>query len=145
DAGTLLTITGVISGPGDLNKVGVGTVVLGTGANTYTGQTNVNAGVLNVQAAASLGLAGANVTVTNGTTLQVQGAITIPGKALTLNGAGFGNTNNSALPQGALVVNATATVWTGSITLTGTVGPTGLTAGNVPLLTGSSTSSVIGA
>jgi autotransporter-associated beta strand protein len=44
-AGTTLTVSKALSGPGDLVKNGAGTVALG-GTNTYTGSTFVNAGIL---------------------------------------------------------------------------------------------------
>jgi autotransporter-associated beta strand protein len=46
-AGTTLTGNGIISGTGDVNKNGAGTLVL-AGNNTYSGVTNVNAGTLQV-------------------------------------------------------------------------------------------------
>ncbi len=46
-AGTTLTDNGVISGTGNLNKIGAGTLVV-AGNNTYSGVTNVNAGTLQV-------------------------------------------------------------------------------------------------
>src|SRR5262249_20928094 len=48
DAGAL-TQGGVMSGPGDLTKVGGGTLVLNQ-ANTFFGQTNINNGVVQVTA-----------------------------------------------------------------------------------------------
>ena len=44
DAGNL-TVSGIVSGTGSLNKSGAGTLTL-TAANTYTGNTTVTAGTL---------------------------------------------------------------------------------------------------
>ena len=114
DAGTTLTqTTGIISGPGDLTKVGVGTLVLNA-VNTYVGASNINAGVVNVQNSNGLGLSlGNSVVVGTGATLQL--SANVGGKALTLNGTGFGNVG--ALPQGALSGQANNAVWSGTILL----------------------------
>lgn len=52
--GTTLTWNGAIGGKGELRKQGAGTLVLG-GANTYQGDTRVEAGTLQVSADANLG------------------------------------------------------------------------------------------
>gem|GEM_PF-5391912 len=49
-----VTVPSIIAGAGALEKVGPGTLVL-TGANTYTGGTKVNGGVLSVASNAALG------------------------------------------------------------------------------------------
>src|SRR4029077_3248668 len=61
--GTVSSIIGTTSGA--LTKNGTGTWTL-FGANTYTGATTVNAGVLNVQNATALGLTTAGTTVNSG-------------------------------------------------------------------------------
>ena len=63
------TISGVISGPGGLAKLGSGTLIM-SGANTYTGATNVQAGALNVT-----GSLASSVTVESGASLGGTGAI----------------------------------------------------------------------
>ena len=70
-----LTITGVISGAGNVTTNGAGTLSL-PNANTYTGTTTVSAGTVNIANATSLGTAAGNTTI-GAATLQVQGGITV--------------------------------------------------------------------
>jgi autotransporter-associated beta strand protein len=63
-----LTITGQVSGAGNLNKVGDGVVQLAT-ANSYTGKTDIQAGVLSVSANGALGKD--DTTVEQGATLNL--------------------------------------------------------------------------
>ena len=142
DAGTTLTLSGVISGPADLTKVGVGTIVLSNNANSYFGETTLaaGAGILQATAANALGQAGSGVVVQSGATLEIQGTITVPSKPLTLNGTGFGNYGGQ--PLGAFAVSANNNTWVGNVTL---VGATTLTSGsNVPLLSPSNAGTAIG-
>ena len=123
DAGTTLTDNGVITGGGNLTKLGQGTLVLNQN-NTFVGNTVVSAGIVNVQNANGLGLptvAGGSVTVSSGASLQLQ--TTVSGKTVSLNGTGFGNTagQSSALPEGALVNLANNNTWAGNILLNGTL------------------------
>ena len=79
-----------LGGGGGLTKATAGTVVLG-GNNTYTGQTSVNAGILNVRGTNGLGANGpGNETfVASGAQLQTQGNITIGDEKLYLSGTGI--------------------------------------------------------
>jgi fibronectin-binding autotransporter adhesin len=103
-----LTVSSVVGG-GALVKQGAGVLTL-TGANTYTGATNINAGVLNIQNATALGTAAGGTTVASGAALQTQGGITVTGEALTLNGTGTSN-------DGALRNISGNNTWTGGVTL----------------------------
>ena len=91
-----LTFSGIISGTGDVTKLGAGILTF-TNINTYTGQTFVNAGTLTVDGAVSG--AGGLVTVANGATL---------------NGSGFLNRNVTVSSGGSL---AASLVITGQVTV----------------------------
>ena len=67
--GNNATLSGAISGPGTLTKIGAGTFML-TGASTYTGPTNVNAGILSVN-----GSLASTVFVNSGGTLMGNGSV----------------------------------------------------------------------
>ena len=83
EAGTL-TISGVISGDDDLQKDGPGTLILDA-ANTYTGVTRVLEGSLHLRNDLALGSTAAGTELRGGTTLVLEGGITI-GENLTLVG-----------------------------------------------------------
>ncbi len=82
------TVNGVLAGAVNLNKTTAGTVTL-AGANTYSGTTNVGAGVLDVTgslASTAIGI-GDSVAATDGT-LAVVGNALAAGTAITFNTAG---------------------------------------------------------
>ncbi len=134
NAAAPLTISGVVSGAGALG-VDAGQVFL-TGANTYTGGTNIWGGTLSISSDANLGAASGNINfVYNGilqtlTNLSTSRNITIGynnaawidasnGSQLTLNGTLSGNSNY-------LAFTSTGTPG-GTVTLTGNNTYTGTT------------------
>ena len=108
-----VTVNDVIAtGTGTLTKDGTGTLILNA-ANTYTGATTVNAGVLNLQNATGLGTIAAGTTVTSGAALQLQGGIVVGNETLSLNGTGISN-------DGALRNISGNNSWAGTITINST-------------------------
>jgi autotransporter-associated beta strand protein len=116
-AGTT-TITGNVAGAQGITKNGSGTLNLWPGlASSYTGPTQLNAGITDINGTSSLGAASAPVTVSGGATLVVAGAaggITVP-QPMTLSGYGVGGPVPGSL-QGALEVMDNS-VLTGGMTL----------------------------
>src|SRR5258708_32164859 len=71
--GTQDTLSGIISGPGDLTVSGGGTLLL-TDTNTYTGGTTVQAGsTIEIQSSSNLGSISSTVTLNSGTLETTQG------------------------------------------------------------------------
>ena len=77
------TYSGAISGSGAVTKSGAGTVTL-TQANSYTGQTEIYEGELDIQNSSALGSATAGTEVFNGAVLGLQGGITVANESLHL-------------------------------------------------------------
>jgi len=77
----------VISGSGNLTKVGLGTLTL-TGANSYTGLTTVSAGELDLNTPGSQSVVG-NLTVSGGTAKLLQASQIASGKNLVVSGGTF--------------------------------------------------------
>jgi autotransporter-associated beta strand protein len=106
----ILEANGVISDSGDLIVQGSGTKVL-TGNNSYSGQTTVEGGVLQIESNNALGGTAAGTTVEYGASLAMAGDITTPaGETLSLTGSGVGGV-------GALVSVDGDNTWQGDITL----------------------------
>lgn len=85
--GTLDTSTGTtyyagpISGSGALNKTGTGKLVL-AGASTYTGETVLSQGTLEIRHAQALGSADGRTRAVSGTRVELAGGVTVSGELL---------------------------------------------------------------
>ena len=91
---TTLTISGIITSSGTLNKAGAGTLTLG-GINTYSGTTNVDAGIVRVANAYGLGATGNGTVVDDGAALEFfnnsGNTIQFRAEPVTINGTGISN------------------------------------------------------
>ena len=130
NSSTSLILSGIISGPGTLTKIGDGTLTL-TGINTYNGGTILSGGILQVSQDANLGAAGGPLTFSGGT-LQAAGALTssrtlvvlVPLVPVALGGGTFDTGPFASVFSGDLFGNGTFTQQgTGSLTLNGDGSP----------------------
>ena len=107
-AGKTVTISAVIAGTSGLRKLGTGTLIL-DGANTYTGTTAVNAGILRLTNASALG-GSTTLSMTDTTRLELAGGLTFgTGSTITINGSGGANF------AGSLQSASGANVWAGNV------------------------------
>ena len=156
NAGEQLVLSGTTSGSAGITKTGAGTLVL-SGANTYTGVTQVAVGVLLGNGDGSFGASGAGsgTTVADGAALQLQGSITVASESLTLNGAGINgsgalrNLSGANTWGGPIVLVSDATIDSGAVgqplTLAGPIGgAAGLTKVGAGTLTLSGSNSYTG-
>jgi autotransporter-associated beta strand protein len=127
-------LSGAISGPGALQKIGAGTLAL-LGTNTFTGGVDVLAGTLGVGGPSALGSGALNLS--DGTTLQILAANLNIANAVALLGAdpnidtGANNVTMSGVISGP---GALTKLGTGSLILTGMNTYTGATAVNAGAL-----------
>ncbi len=140
------TVAGVLgNGSGGVTKNGTGTLTL-SAANTYTGVTTINNGVVAAGNAAALGATGSG-TVVNGGTLDLNGQA-VGAEPVTLNGTGFASggavingSGTAASLSGAVTLGSASSLGgTGDMTLSG-----GITGGAFTLTkTGSGTTTLSG-
>ncbi len=144
------TIGSELTGSAQLTKTDLGTLVL-TGANSYTGGTAINGGMLQVSNDANLGGAAGGITLDGGT-LHTTGSfgsaravdfagnggiITDPGTTLTLNGvlSGIGMLTKSG--AGTLALTADSSGYTGTTSVeAGTLSVNGSLCGDVNVRAG---------
>jgi filamentous hemagglutinin family protein len=137
--GNNVTFATALGGPGSLTKQGAGTLSLG-GANSYSGGTTVNAGILRLASGASLA-AGSALTLNGGTfdlngNNQAVGALSGAGGAITL-GNGTLTAGDSSSTILASVISGTGGLTkqgSGTLNLTGNSTYTGSTAVNAGTL-----------
>jgi fibronectin-binding autotransporter adhesin len=109
-SGQTLTIAGIISGSSTLTEVDTGTLTL-SGANTYTGATNIQNGTLALAATGALP-SGTAVTLGSGTT---SGILDLGGNAATVSGLATSGTGTSdIIASSSTSANTTLTFAGGS-------------------------------
>lgn len=117
-ADTIADTTGTAGGDRGLTKLGTNTLTL-TGSNTYSGNTTVSAGTLEVNNTTGSGTGSGTVTINAGTTLKGNGSITAAsGKYVYLNGAfQVGATGASAGSDFAITTSGAASTVMGGASL----------------------------
>ncbi|NBX67150.1 MAG: autotransporter domain-containing protein, partial [Proteobacteria bacterium] len=144
DQGSAGTYAGIISGTGSLTKIGAAKLTLG-GANTHTGGTILNSGVLEVSNDNQLGGAGNTLTF-NGGTLGTSTSLSSGRNATLLGGGGTIDTGAFSSSLTGVISGSGALTKTGVGTLTltaantytgGTTVSAGTLAGNTTSLVGS--------
>lgn len=130
-------ISGVISNASSVNQNSATSMLTLSGANTYTGPTNVNAGILRIGSNTALP-ASSTTTVASGATLQLGSGVTVTAnQALGLSGHGTAYSSgaleatNTSTYSSAIALAADTTVGStlasNTLTLSGTITGSGLT------------------
>jgi fibronectin-binding autotransporter adhesin len=116
-------LTGQLRGAGILTKAGTGTVKL-SNANTYTGATIVNNGILRMSDTLSLGTADGGTTVHAGGEIELEGSNLTVNEPLTLHGGevcNLANTNTYGGPI-TLTADSAADADNGTLIITSVIG-----------------------
>ena len=107
------SITGVIADgentTATLTKAGAGTLTL-SGTNTYTGQTNINAGTLAVTVNDALGSNAAGTVIASGATLDLQNVTYSTTEAITNNGGTLSTSTGTSSYAGTMTLGANSTI-----------------------------------
>ena len=140
---TELTVTAAIQGSGItdvIQKTGAGKLKL-SGANTFSGTVQVNAGTLNISSATALGSATWGTTVANNAALELEGTFVVGAEGLSIVGTGVNNT-------GALRSLSGTNTFGGTVTLAGAaliqVDAGTMTLSNSSSITGTNTNLTVG-
>ncbi len=127
---TNFTLASIVTGAGGLTKSNTNTLTL-SGANSYTGVTNINAGTLAVTVNNALGTTGAGTAVASGATLDFKNVAYAAAESLTVNGGTVAASTGTSSFAGALALGAgglTVNVAGAQLTLSGAItGSTALT------------------
>jgi autotransporter-associated beta strand protein len=108
-----LTLSGVISGPGGVNKTGNNMLIL-SGANTFTGANSISAGTLQCNSVAALGSGAINITSGAKVNLNFTGTRVID--SLSYNGSAplaagtYGSTTSPATNQSNIYFSGNGTI-----------------------------------
>ncbi len=134
--------SGIISGATSVKKVGTGIWSL-SGANTYTGTTNVSAGTLTLNGSVGTG----TVTVATDATMNLNGTVggaMIVATGGTLVGSGTITTNltNNGTVKGSCRINGIATLGNNSVTMPGNTGLGTMTFGSNVTMSGTASLSM---
>jgi fibronectin-binding autotransporter adhesin len=133
-----------LTGSGGLTLSGTGNVVLAN-SNTYTGQTNIKSGLLQLNSSSAI--ASTTISVAAGATLNISSGAKLTGTAVIVSDSGTVNDFNSSenlgqlagLASGVLNLNGTA-LTVGTMGFAGTIGGT---SGSVTLTAGGTMSGTI--
>ncbi len=114
-----LVLSGVVSGTGGFTVLGsgAGEVVL-SGANTYSGNTAINAGTVVLQNSAALGDVSSGTSVASGATLRLENNVAVGSEALALSGTLRQASGNNSY-AGAISGSGGLVVSGGQLTLSG--------------------------